>query len=212
MQSCRWEAEAFQTSCECLGNNMECGQGCSCTRTTCANRAISQRNALAVGRDVREGNVWGMDCYTRRNILDGQSVLDPALSSYVPLQALLKAPPRQLCAWLHELLSSVKAKAAARCVAYSCCCCCCWPGHAVLSNQQQLVTAPDEGMHIAAALESQAFGRYRPQYGQPGPGNVGAADALATGEAAKHSTRGGEALVAELGADAVPTEVAAAAG
>ena len=27
---CRWEAEAFQTSCDCLGNNVECGQGCGC--------------------------------------------------------------------------------------------------------------------------------------------------------------------------------------
>ena len=68
---CRWEAEAFQTGCACLADNMECGQGCACSEATCANRAISRRRALVVGQDVSEGNVWGMDCYTRKNILDG---------------------------------------------------------------------------------------------------------------------------------------------
>ena len=67
----RWEAEAFQTGCACLADNMECGQGCACSEASCANRAVSRRRALVVGQDVSEGNVWGMDCYTRKNILDG---------------------------------------------------------------------------------------------------------------------------------------------
>lgn len=32
---------------------------------------MSRREALVLGRDVEEVDAWGMDCYTRRNILDG---------------------------------------------------------------------------------------------------------------------------------------------
>ena len=35
------------------------------------NRAVSARAALVLGVDVQEINAWGLDCYTRRNILDG---------------------------------------------------------------------------------------------------------------------------------------------
>ena len=62
----------------------------------------------------------------------------------------------------------------------------------------------------AAALESQAFGRFAAVQG-PEPSGASAASALAAGEASKHSTRGGEALVAELGADALPDALAQAA-
>lgn len=36
------------------------------------NRAVSQSHGLVLGKDVDEIDVWGMDCYTRRNILDGK--------------------------------------------------------------------------------------------------------------------------------------------
>lgn len=67
----RLEADAFQTQCACLATNMECGAACGCKQASCANRAISRRSSLKLGSDVVESDVWGLDCYTRRNILDG---------------------------------------------------------------------------------------------------------------------------------------------
>ena len=67
----RLEADAFQTECTCLASNMECAASCGCSKAACANRAISRCSALKMGKDIVESDVWGLDCYTRRNILDG---------------------------------------------------------------------------------------------------------------------------------------------
>jgi len=95
------EMEAFDTKCACLKNNLECGPNCGCadaarkkklfdndddptsTRfpAACANRAVTRRETLVLNKDVQEVNAWGMDCYSRRNIVD--AVLESqALGSY----------------------------------------------------------------------------------------------------------------------------------
>lgn len=71
---CSLEKEAFETGCACLAKNTECTQRCGCRDKECANTAIQRRNALKLGVDVVEGNTWGMDCYTRRNIQDGEAL------------------------------------------------------------------------------------------------------------------------------------------
>ena len=35
------------------------------------------RGSLKLGQDVVESDVWGLDCYTRRNILDGETQKGP---------------------------------------------------------------------------------------------------------------------------------------
>lgn len=65
------EAEAFKTQCECLALNMECGPACGCASgSSCLNRGVTNRQPLRLGKDVKEVDSWGMDCYTRRNIID----------------------------------------------------------------------------------------------------------------------------------------------
>lgn len=69
----RLEAERFQTGCDCLARNLECGPDCGCAGTSkCLNHAVTDRRTLVLGRDVQEINTWGFDCYTRRNIHDGK--------------------------------------------------------------------------------------------------------------------------------------------
>lgn len=67
------EAEGFDTACSCLARNTECDAACGCDGTgQCLNRAITRREALVLGQDLAEINSWGMDCYTRKNIQDGE--------------------------------------------------------------------------------------------------------------------------------------------
>lgn len=74
MWGCSLEAERFNTQCSCLARNLECSSRCGCAQEgKCLNRAVSLRNALVLGKDVCEIDSWGMDCYTRRNIIDGTS-------------------------------------------------------------------------------------------------------------------------------------------
>lgn len=49
-----------------------CACSCApCPAADCLNRAVSDRNTLKLGTDAAEVDSWGMDCYVRRNILDG---------------------------------------------------------------------------------------------------------------------------------------------
>ena len=66
------EKEAFETGCACLAKNTECTQRCGCQGVGCVNTAIQRRDALRLAVDVAEADTWGMDCYTRRNIQDGE--------------------------------------------------------------------------------------------------------------------------------------------
>ena len=60
------------TKCACLRRNQECTVECECSSTgKCRNRGVTARAALKMDADVREVNAWGIDCYTRRNIMDG---------------------------------------------------------------------------------------------------------------------------------------------
>ena len=52
---------------------MECGPDCGCAGSgQCVNRAVQERHPLQLGNDILEVNAWGIDCYTRRNIRDGE--------------------------------------------------------------------------------------------------------------------------------------------
>jgi hypothetical protein len=66
----RLELEKFDTHCACLARNCECGPACGCPPDACANRAVTRRQPLVPGVDVREVHAWGVDCYTRRNVVD----------------------------------------------------------------------------------------------------------------------------------------------
>ena len=102
---CSLEDEAFKTQCGCLAQHLECGQACGCAQDgRCLNRAVTQRHALVIGKDVQEIDAWGMDCYTRRNIIDGMArvmVLEMGSTSSIlpgslcPL-AMLPMPCRHL--------------------------------------------------------------------------------------------------------------------
>ena len=112
------EMEAFDTGCACLKNNLECGPNCGCAEAArrkglfsdddptstefpaaCANRAVTRRETLVLNKDVKEVNAWGMDCYSRRNIVD--AVLESqAFGSYVKpdYRALARAAEVQAAA------------------------------------------------------------------------------------------------------------------
>lgn len=70
------EADGFQTRCECLSRNTECDHTCGCEGGgQCLNRSVTRRETVVLGQDAEEINSWGMDCYTRRNIQDGEQAL-----------------------------------------------------------------------------------------------------------------------------------------
>ena len=73
------EHGGFNTQCPCLAQNTECDASCQCTPperpgdpTSCGNRAVTLRHSLQLGIDVREIDSWGLDCYSRKNIQDGE--------------------------------------------------------------------------------------------------------------------------------------------
>lgn len=71
----------FETQCDCLARNMECGPDCGCADSgACLNRAVTERRTLQLGADVHEIDSWGFDCYTRRNIHDGAATLPEILA------------------------------------------------------------------------------------------------------------------------------------
>ena len=39
--------------------------------SSCLNRAVTERRPVRLGQDAEEVDSWGMDCYVRRNIMDG---------------------------------------------------------------------------------------------------------------------------------------------
>ena len=66
------EKEGFLTHCSCLARNTECDERCACAADPgCLNRSVTRRETVQLGRDAEEVDSWGMDCYVRRNILDG---------------------------------------------------------------------------------------------------------------------------------------------
>lgn len=38
----------------------------------CGNRAVTLQHSLQLGSDVQEIDSWGLDCYSRKNIQDGE--------------------------------------------------------------------------------------------------------------------------------------------
>ena len=54
----------------CLQKHTECDETCKCDPKSCPNRAIKQGSKVDRVRDIEEKDVWGFDCYTRRNIED----------------------------------------------------------------------------------------------------------------------------------------------
>lgn len=74
------EHGGFNTHCACLAQNTECDASCQCKPPkqrgdpeACANMAVTLRHGLQLGSDVQEIDSWGLDCYTRKNIQDGES-------------------------------------------------------------------------------------------------------------------------------------------
>ena len=73
------EQGCFKTQCPCLALNTECDASCQCQPPRqagdpegCANRAVTLGHALQMGKDVQEIDAWGLDCYSRKNIQDGE--------------------------------------------------------------------------------------------------------------------------------------------
>jgi len=66
------ERAGFTSLCSCLARNTECDERCACSAASgCLNRSVTARDTVKLGSDVQEVDSWGMDCYVRRNILDG---------------------------------------------------------------------------------------------------------------------------------------------
>ena len=86
----------FGGQCPCLNNNQECGPGCGCASAGrgCANTAVSERRTLQLGVHVAERDVWGMDCYTRRNVHEA------AREAHL----LDDAPEGAMAQWVEQLL------------------------------------------------------------------------------------------------------------
>lgn len=63
-----------------------------CIAADCLNRAVSERNTLKLGTDAEEVDSWGMDCYVRRNILDGTFLWQPDNICRVNLLHVLYMP------------------------------------------------------------------------------------------------------------------------
>ena len=83
----------FGGQCPCLNTNHECGPACGCGGT-CANTAVSQRRTLQLGVQVAERDVWGMDCYTRRNVHEAAK----------EAHMLDDAPEGAMTQWIEQLL------------------------------------------------------------------------------------------------------------
>ena len=74
----------FASDCPCLAASIECDQRCGCTPEACANRPVASGRMLTVGREVEEKDVWGIDCYTRRNVHDAIMEAESPLLANVP--------------------------------------------------------------------------------------------------------------------------------
>ena len=69
---CSVDRECFSSRCTCLARNTECDDRCACSAEAgCLNRSVTRRQTLRLGEDAEEVDSWGMDCYVRRNIMDG---------------------------------------------------------------------------------------------------------------------------------------------
>ena len=80
---CSLVQEAFITECTCLQRNAECDEHCVCHTTgRCLNRAVQLHQGLQVGSDVQEIDSWGYDSYTRKNIHDGEELLETVSSDF----------------------------------------------------------------------------------------------------------------------------------
>ena len=69
------DAGRIVTTHPCLARHTECDGTCACHTSLeaskqCHNRSIGKGEELVHGKDILEQDVWGMDCYTRRNIED----------------------------------------------------------------------------------------------------------------------------------------------
>ena len=92
------EQGSFQTNCPCLARSTECDAACICqppgvgsgSAEGCANRAASMRQVLQLGQDVKEIDSWGLDCYTRKNLHDGQ--LSTLHAQHVCMQPVWHSP------------------------------------------------------------------------------------------------------------------------
>jgi len=74
----------FKGECPCRNGNVECSEECGCT--TCCNRPIQNRCALKMGVDVREQETFGIDCYTRIQLvklIEDSTVTQEQILTYI---------------------------------------------------------------------------------------------------------------------------------
>jgi len=59
----------FQGKCECRNANVECTDACGCDPAKCCNRPVQKKQAYKLGKDLRQQEAFGIDCYTRLQLL-----------------------------------------------------------------------------------------------------------------------------------------------
>lgn len=90
-------AGRFVGTCACLNRSHECGPACACFASGaggCLNTSVARRRTLSLGVHVVESDVWGLDCYTRRNVVDAAA----------DAHLLDEAPPDAVTSWVERAL------------------------------------------------------------------------------------------------------------
>ena len=101
----RLAAGCFAGECACLNSSHECGPACGCAADgPCMNTNVTARRTLQLGVHVQEQDVWGLDCYARRNVHD--AVRDAHL--------LDDAPEALIASWTERALLPAMNAAGAR--------------------------------------------------------------------------------------------------
>ena len=66
----------FVSECACMAAATECDAHCACAADQCRNRAVSAKNGLTLSAHVFEQSLWGLDCYTRANVMAALSLCE----------------------------------------------------------------------------------------------------------------------------------------
>lgn len=96
LQVNRFFGGRIETDHPCLSRNTECDETCACDPSICPNRRVHGGSVIDYGADLEERDVWGFDCYTRRNIED--AVIECGVfGAGVPIPSEKDKPARDLC-------------------------------------------------------------------------------------------------------------------
>mmetsp|Transcript_11397 Transcript_11397/g.31701 ORF Transcript_11397/g.31701 Transcript_11397/m.31701 type:complete len:1269 (-) Transcript_11397:54-3860(-) len=86
---------SIETVHPCLKRNTECDQTCKCDPASCPNRDVHKGSRISFDKDLEERDVWGFDCYTRRNIEDAL-VECGVFGEGVPVHSVPDVPARNV--------------------------------------------------------------------------------------------------------------------